>query len=68
MLSALVNFIEGVVGVERFCDSIDCTDKKKDMAFLVAQMEPHINKSVDLVMVDGACRGLLRKVEKKHPT
>lgn len=47
-------------------ESYDCTGHKKYMVFISDLVEKHIDSNVDLVM-DGACGGMLKVIEQRHP-
>ena len=63
----LVNIIESIDGEKRFLPAVDTTDHKKNMHYLLTLVEPNICADTDLLVIDGACGGLLTLVEQKHP-
>ena len=62
-----VNITESAAGVERFVESYDCTGHKKDILFISDLVEKHIIRNVGLVMAEGACGGMLKVIEQRHP-
>ncbi|CAN0213961.1 unnamed protein product [Discosporangium mesarthrocarpum] len=63
----IVNIMLAVNGVERFLEVCNTTGHTKEMTYLADLVSPFIDKNIDAVVSDGACAGMVRKIEDRFP-
>jgi Protein of unknown function (DUF 659) len=63
----LLNIIKQSPAGEFFMESIDTTGSKKTMAYIAGKLSPHIDETVDFVVMDGACKGAIEILVAEFP-
>lgn len=63
----MVNIQRATNGKEEHVAVINCAGHKKSMKYLANLLKEHMNKSVNFLVADGACSGLLRLIELHYP-
>ena len=56
----LINALLVSPGGEQFLEAIDTSGDTKSMDYIAGQLGEHVDKDVDLVVMDGACAGAVK--------